>query len=208
MGANDDVERNKLLDSTRVVLRTLNTAESASLKKIAQPKFDLLLLDEAGQCPESEFYIANEFPGVRHIVVVGVPRELPATVLNQGCQEAGYRESFLSHLMKYQPEKVHLLNTQYRMDPIIPRFSNESFYGNRIVSAQSGYHRARLPTKPLLFVVTLGTEKETKHCLSATNDAGCFESCQLFFNFRPNQYIITFLNVSPDYSFLTLWSPF
>jgi superfamily I DNA and/or RNA helicase len=118
----------------RVLLFTLNTA--GSLRKIAQPKFDLLILGEAGQCPESEFYIATEFPGVKHIVVVGDPQKLPATVLDQGCQEqAGYRESFLSHPLKFQPEKVHLLNTQYRMDPSIPCSSNESFYGNRIVSS-------------------------------------------------------------------------
>jgi hypothetical protein len=66
--ADDDVEWHKLLDSTRAVLCTLiNTAGSTSLRKTAQPKFDLLLLDEAGQqCPESEFCIATKhtkFPG-------------------------------------------------------------------------------------------------------------------------------------------------
>jgi hypothetical protein len=166
----DDLEQHKLLASTKVVLCTLNTAGSKSLRKAAQHKFDLLLLDEAGQCPESEFYIATTFPGVKRIVVVGDPQQLPATVIHQGCQEAGYGESFLSHLLEFCPEKVHLLNTQYRMDPSILRFSNESFYGNRIVSAESVYHRAPILDTPFLFVDTLGMAEETKDHFSSINE--------------------------------------
>jgi superfamily I DNA and/or RNA helicase len=141
----------------------------------------LLILGEAGQCPESDFYIATEFAGVKHIVVVGDPRKLPATVFDQGCQEAGYRASFLSQPLKFPPVKMQLLNTQYRMDPSIPCPSNKSFYGNRIVLAESVYHHAPLPDTPFLFVVTVGTAEETKHYLSAINDAGSFETCTAMF---------------------------
>lgn len=162
-------ERQNLLASAKVVLFTLNTAGSTSLRRAARQKFDLLLLDEAGQCPESEFYIATSFPGVKRIVIVGDPQQLPATVVHQGCQEAGYGESFLSHLLEYRPNKVHLLNTQYRIDPKILQFSNESFYDNRIVSAKSVHNRLPLLETPFLFVDTMGIAEETKQRFSSIN---------------------------------------
>ncbi len=94
------------------------------------------------------------------------------------------------------------------MDPSIHRFSNESFYGNLIVSAESVYHRAPLLDTPILFAATFGTAEETKHDFSSINDAGCFESCQLCLNCRPNQYIVTFLKEAQNCYFPNLRSPF
>jgi hypothetical protein len=42
----------------------------------------------------------NRVSGVKRIVVIGDPRHLPATVIDQGCQAAGYTESFLSQLLE------------------------------------------------------------------------------------------------------------
>jgi hypothetical protein len=166
----NEENRHNLLDSTRVVLCTLNTAGSTTLRKAAKRKFGLLLLDEAGQCPEADFYIATTFPGVKRVVVVGDPKQLPATVVHQSCQEAGYGESFLSHLLEFWPEKVHLLNIQYRIDPSILRFSNECFYGNRIISAESVYNRLPVLDKPFLFIDTLGIAEESKRNFSSINE--------------------------------------
>ena len=52
------------------------------------------------QCPEAEFYILTNFPGVERIVVVGDPRQLPATVLSKEAQELGYGESFLGRILQ------------------------------------------------------------------------------------------------------------
>ena len=125
---------NASLAFARFVFCTLNTAGSRALRKAAQARFNLLILDEAGQCTEAEFYIATTFPGVKRIVVVGDPMQLPATVVSQTCRDAGFGESFLAHLMRYHGERVHLLNTQYRMHPKILQFSNESFYSKRVLS--------------------------------------------------------------------------
>lgn len=120
--------------SVRFVFCTLNTAGSPALRKAGQHKFDVIILDEAGQSPEAEFYIATTFPGVKRVIICGDPRQLPATVRDERCKQAGYGESFLSHILKFSPEKIHLLNTQYRMDPAILQFPNETWYNSEILS--------------------------------------------------------------------------
>jgi hypothetical protein len=65
---------------------------------------------------------------------------------------------------------VHLLNIQYRIDPSILRFSNESFYGNRIISAESVYNRLPVLDKPFLFIDTLGIAEESKRNFSSINE--------------------------------------
>ena len=90
------------LESATVLCCTLNTAGSSQLSGAKQLKrrVELAILDEAGQCPEAEFYIAVTFPGVRRVVVVGDPKQLPSTVIHQGCKELGYGDSFLTHILK------------------------------------------------------------------------------------------------------------
>ena len=92
------------LASATVLCCTLNTAGSSQLTNAKQLKrrVELAILDEAGQCPEAEFYVAATFPGVRRIVVVGDPRQLPSTVINQGCKALGYGDSFLTHVLKHR----------------------------------------------------------------------------------------------------------
>ena len=82
------------------------------------------------------------------------PAQLPSTVLNPKCEENGYGESFLGNLIRIQPEKVHLLDTQYRMDPGILRIANTFFYDNRIISDESVKIRQPHVTEPFLFIST------------------------------------------------------
>ena len=159
--AADDISGHKSVASAKVILCTLNTAGSTSLREATKCTFDLIVLDEASQAPEAEFYITTTFPGVKRIVVVGDPRQLPATVVHQGCRDAGFADSFLSHVQQFQPEKVHLLDTQYRMDPEILRFSNECFYSNRVISDESVHLREPVVESPFQIIDTseMGEER-------------------------------------------------
>eukprot|EP00977_Amphora_coffeiformis_P013898 scaffold3784_cov174-Amphora_coffeaeformis.AAC.3 len=156
--------------SAKVLLCTLNTSGSSLLRKSARFRFDLLILDEAGQCPEAEFYIATTFPGVNRIVLLGDPHQLPATVISQECQEAGYGESFLSHVLEFYPDKVHMLNHQYRSDPCILHLYNNLFYGGRIQSDSTVHGRKPGVSLPLKFVDTSGMGNETRSRHSWVND--------------------------------------
>ena len=156
-----DSDGRRSVAAGRVLLCTLNTAGSRSLRNAvtaAKDKPELCVLDEAGQSTEAEFYIATTFPFVKRLVVVGDPAQLPATVLNPACEKAGYGESFLSNLFRFQPEKVHLLDTQYRMDPLLLRISNQFFYSNRILSDESVMNRQPPVSTPFRFISTSGEQ--------------------------------------------------
>jgi hypothetical protein len=146
--------------STGVLLCTVNTAGSRPLRKATDQRFPLLILDEAGQCTEAKFYIQTTFPGVKRIVMFGYPRQLPATVCHPGCEQAGYGESFLSHLLEFVPHKVHLLNVQYRMDPTILKFCNDTFYSSRIKSYPCVFNRTPKVGQPFEFIDTAGLGDE------------------------------------------------
>lgn len=152
----EDFTGQKAMADAKVLLCTLNTAGSLKLRSAVQHKFDLILFDEASQAPEAEFYIIATFPGVKRIVVVGDPRQLPATVVHEGCRDAGYAKSFLSNVLEYYPDRVHLLDVQYRMHPKILQFSNETFYSNRIFTDESVINRKTLVKSPFVVVDTSG----------------------------------------------------
>jgi superfamily I DNA and/or RNA helicase len=103
-------------------------------------------------------------------VVLGDPYQLPSTVINETCKASGYGESFLSHVMQYQPKKVHLLNTQYRMDPSILQFSNDAFYEGGILSDGSVYNREPSVDVPFKFIDTSGAGIEESEGSSWLNE--------------------------------------
>lgn len=168
-----DLSGKKVIASAKVLLCTLNTAGSPKLQSAANYKFPTILLDEASQAPEAEFYILTTFPGVKKIVVVGDPKQLPSTVVHEGCENAGYGESFLRHVLEYFPEKVHLLDIQYRMDPKILQFSNETFYSNRVTTDTSVLGRKLLVESPFLVFDTseFGRKVERRERSSWKNES-------------------------------------
>jgi hypothetical protein len=178
----DNREGRKLLatmvSSSSVVMCTLNAAGSQSLRNAAGEQFHTLLLDEGGQCPEAEFYIATTFPGVRRIIVVGDPQQLPATVIDPTVQRAGYGESWISRAAKAYPQNVHLLDTQYRMDPEILKFPNASFYSGRILSGKSVFGRGPYVEFPLRFIDTAkrGHEEKDKYSFKNSYEAAVIKS--------------------------------
>jgi hypothetical protein len=156
-----------ILSESKVVFSTLNSSGSNQLRNNVRVR--TLLLDEGGQCPEAEFYIAATFPGVERIIIMGDPKQLPATVIDPECKAAGYGESWLGNVFRLLPENVHLLNTQYRMDPQILAFPNKEFYSGRILSGNNVYSRSPLVGKPFLFVDTKRRGREEKDGFSWMN---------------------------------------
>jgi hypothetical protein len=117
--------------SADIVFCTLNSSGSAWLRRNSGPR-STFFLDEGGQCNESDFYLATTYPRVRRIVVMGDPMQLPPTVINTDCKNAGFGRSWMANIQFLRPDLVHLLDTQYRMDPAILKFPNKHFYKSRI----------------------------------------------------------------------------
>ena len=149
----------QILLSSKVVLCTLNTAGSKLLRNAIKTKFDTVFLDEAGQCPEADFYITCTMPCIKRIVLIGDPKQLPATVLDPDCRNSGYQDSWMAHVIDQNFGSVHMLNVQYRCDPEILEFSNIEFYSRKIRSSTSVSRRIPNVKQPFAFV-DAGNEAE------------------------------------------------
>ncbi|KAK1370362.1 Helicase MAGATAMA 3 [Heracleum sosnowskyi] len=90
---------------------------------------ELLVVDEAAQLKECESTIPLQLPGVRHAILVGDERQLPAMV--QSKIKAEFGRSLFQRLVLLEK---NLLNVQYRMHPDISMFPNKVFYENRILN--------------------------------------------------------------------------
>ncbi|KAL3635026.1 hypothetical protein CASFOL_022080 [Castilleja foliolosa] len=112
------------------------TSSSFKLHEVGIEPFSLLVIDEAAQVKECESIIPLQIEGVRHAILVGDEKQLPATVHSKLAEGAGFGRSLFARLSSLGHSK-HLLNVQYRMHPSISRFPNTNFYHNQILDAPS-----------------------------------------------------------------------
>jgi predicted DNA helicase len=115
-----------LIEKTSVVCATNSSAGSDLLKDTI---FDVVCVDEATQATEPEALIPL-IKGKRW-VLAGDHHQLPPTVKSDEAQEL--RLSLFERLKARIPQQnIHLLSIQYRMNEEIMKFSNESFYENKL----------------------------------------------------------------------------
>jgi superfamily I DNA and/or RNA helicase len=95
--------------------------------------FHTTIIDEAAQTTEPASLIPLRF-GCRRLVLVGDPRQLPATVLSRSAERAGLGRSLFERLEQAEHEVV-MLTVQYRMHPDIRKFPSLYFYQNLLIDA-------------------------------------------------------------------------
>lgn len=104
------------------------------------------------------------------MIVVGDPKQLPPTVIDQEVPSLGYGISWLSRTDSQMPKQIHLLNVQYRMDVRILEFPNKRFYSKRIMSGDNVFGREPYVAKPIMFIDARGRGREEKDQFSWKND--------------------------------------
>lgn len=130
----------RLLNSSSIVFATLSSSGNDDLKNLSA-KFDAVIVDEAAQCGEPEILIP--ITGCRsssgcsiapsHVVLVGDPKQLPATVIStDGTVAKALGRSLFERIVEVSSQSVHMLNTQYRMHPQISSFPNLQFYSGKL----------------------------------------------------------------------------
>ncbi len=125
-----------IIDSTHIIFTTLNSCGHPSMETT---EFVCTIIDEAAQCVEPSVLIALR-RGCEKCIMVGDPKQLPATIFSDTSKAAGYDRSLFERLMQLDHPCI-LLDTQYRMCPIISRFPSIMFYngllkdGNNVRSA-------------------------------------------------------------------------
>ncbi|KAM3702045.1 hypothetical protein ACJW31_05G220700 [Castanea mollissima] len=92
--------------------------------------------DEAAQLKECESTIPLQLPGLRHAILIGDERQLPAMVQSKISEKAEIGRSLFQRLV-LMGHKKHLLNVQHRMHPSISLFPNRMFYENHILDGHN-----------------------------------------------------------------------
>jgi superfamily I DNA and/or RNA helicase len=118
----------KLMEKAEVVLGTpiglMNDLGSHA-------HFDVLIMDEAGQCIEPLAWLV--FPYADSWVLAGDPFQLPPTVLSAEAMKAGFNKSILEVAFESCANRF-FLDTQYRMRKSIAGFSSKYFYNDKLLT--------------------------------------------------------------------------
>ncbi|CAN0547209.1 unnamed protein product, partial [Ectocarpus sp. 12 AP-2014] len=105
--------------------------------------FDTVIVDEACQATEPSTLIPLSL-GCRRLILVGDPRQLPATVISQRAARLNLEVSLFERLER-AGYPVHMLTVQYRMHPEIRAFPSARFYNGRLTDAPCVRDQAAIP---------------------------------------------------------------
>ncbi|XP_078150888.1 P-loop containing nucleoside triphosphate hydrolases superfamily protein isoform X4 [Carex rostrata] len=141
--------RKQILRDAQIVLTTLSGAggdlysvcsEAASAGKFGivpeHTMFDVVVIDEAAQALEPATLIPLQLlkssKGIK-CVMVGDPKQLPATVISDVASKFSYECSMFERLQR-AGHPVIMLTQQYRMHPDISRFPSLHFYDGNLLN--------------------------------------------------------------------------
>ncbi|CAM9371654.1 unnamed protein product, partial [Scytosiphon promiscuus] len=135
--------RRSLISNAQVVCATLSGCGSGPLVEavsLSGKGFDTVIVDEACQATELSTLIPLCL-GCKRLILVGDPRQLPATVISQRAARLNLEISLFERLER-AGHPVHMLTVQYRMHPEIRAFPSERFYEGRLTDAPCVRERA------------------------------------------------------------------
>ncbi|XVF23314.1 hypothetical protein REPUB_Repub13aG0026900 [Reevesia pubescens] len=143
--------RKSILKEAEIVVTTLSgcggdlygvCAETISSFKFGNPSehalFDAVVIDEAAQALEPATLIPLQLLKSRgtKCIMVGDPKQLPATVLSNVASKFMYECSMFERLQR-AGHPVVMLTEQYRMHPEICRFPSMHFYDNKLLNGDT-----------------------------------------------------------------------
>jgi len=128
--------KDDLLETAHIVFVTLSSSALSNLVKLGNKfKFEVLLVDEAGQATEPSGLVPLQH-GIRHCVLVGDPKQLSATVKSNEAQLHYFEQSLFERLQNAK-HMSYLLDIQYRSHPLISAFPSNQFYDGKVKDADS-----------------------------------------------------------------------
>eukprot|EP00932_Pfiesteria_piscicida_P014456 SRR837773.26220.p1 GENE.SRR837773.26220~~SRR837773.26220.p1 ORF type:complete len:543 (-),score=123.61 SRR837773.26220:137-1765(-) len=128
----------KELKRCEVVCATCIGASGTTLDKT---RFGAVLIDECTQAAESAALVPLA-RGCQQAILIGDQCQLPPTVLSDVAETENLGESLFTRLVTQGVRPV-LLDTQYRMHPLIAEFASAAFYNGRLQNGVS--HVSRKP---------------------------------------------------------------
>ena len=124
----------EIITSCNIVLSTCTSAHEDGalriLKNMADPIFDVCVVDESGQALEAECWIP--LMRAKKVILAGDHMQLPPTVMSPHSAAEGLSISLLERVVDKQPECVRLLDIQYRMNESIMKWASHQFYQDKL----------------------------------------------------------------------------
>ncbi|MCO5611008.1 hypothetical protein L7F22_065256 [Adiantum nelumboides] len=151
------------------------------LRNLDDGLFDAVVIDEAAQALEPATLIPLQLLKMSHAkcIMVGDPKQLPATVISQMASRYSFECSLFERLQK-GGHPVSLLNVQYRMHPDICEFPSAFFYESQLEDARTlvekrkaVFHENKYSGPYVVFDVVDGYEK-VRH--QSTSQSLCNEA--------------------------------
>ena len=129
----------ELFSEARVIASTLVGAANRILEG---QTFGTLFIDEAAQALEAACWIPIR--RVSRVIFAGDHCQLPPTVKSIDALKGGLGKTLMERIVENKPEVVTLLQTQYRMNEQIMRFSSNWFYEGKVESVPQSKYRGIL----------------------------------------------------------------
>jgi len=125
----------EILDKADVICSTLISCGSDAL---IGRRFPIIVIDEATQATEPRSLIAVqklECSNEAKLILVGDHNQLPPTVLSKEAELKGLKLSLFDRIIKENIENINymMLQTQYRMHPVLRAFPSKEFYRNKLM---------------------------------------------------------------------------
>jgi len=125
-----------LLERAQIVFVTLSSSALRQIHELrSRFKFEVVVVDEAAQSSEPGVLVPLQHE-IDHCVLVGDPRQLPATILSDTAQRHYFQQSLFERLQT-AGHPSYLLDTQYRCHPAIARFPSKYFYEKRLKNGEN-----------------------------------------------------------------------
>lgn len=158
---------NLLIAQARVIFTTSVVAGGNQLKSVK--KFPVVIMDESTQSSESTTLIPLSMPGVDKFVFVGDQKQLSSFTQVPNLSLSLFERVLLNGTYK----TPHMLDTQYRMHPMISEFPRNKFYEGKLKDGITESQRfIDLIEKPIQFWDTKGNAKEQRVKIRTREDNG------------------------------------
>jgi superfamily I DNA and/or RNA helicase len=145
-----------IINQASVIACTLIGANNQYLFK---RRFNSLFIDESSQALEPASWIP--ILKSKKVVFAGDHLQLPPTVKSKEAEKGGLGVTLFEKVIQKHDVST-LLDTQYRMQPQIMKFSNHYFYEGQLQTADSVLQRKILFDSPVEFIDTAGCGFEDK----------------------------------------------
>lgn len=196
----------KILGDAQIICSTLSGSAHDFMVSMSM-KFNKIIVDEACQCVELSAIIPLRY-GCTECVMVGDPNQLPPTVLSQTAASYNYDQSLFVRMQRLYPERVNLLDIQYRMHPQISQFPSLEFYDGNLKDGDGIVEKNTRPWhqypvfSPYIFFNTIGKHEKDDISRSFFNSSEArvaLELVEKLFEFIPDGKITGKIGIISPY---------